>query len=250
MGKTAIEEAAESIQRVSLHIRGRSEDFKVWTCTYCKKSLRVLVMDYPDKAEGLCQACEEVNGRAERWSETLMRFGVPPRYSLKIPKDLALPPLVSEWQGDPWCVVFLGANGRGKTWAATALFGKQLLDPRWFTRGLFEGSREALWINVGWALDSIRQEISQEHSTMFKDLCTVGLLLLDDWGAMRETEYGRERMRLVIQHRYDWMLPTIVTTDRPLKEVEVRLASRMGQVGSDGVSRVVLLKGKDLRTER
>ncbi len=61
---------------------------------------------------------------------------------------------------------------------------------------------------------------------------------------MRQTEYGQERMRLVIEHRSVNSLPTIVTCDRPLEAVdsqgrevvEVRLASRMGKRSSDGRS--------------
>ena len=62
--------------------------------------------------------------------------------------------------------------------------------------------------------------------------------------AMRQTEYGRERMRLVIEHRSSHSLPTVITCDRPLEAVdsagqevvEVRLASRIAKRSSAGKS--------------
>jgi DNA replication protein DnaC len=97
----------------------------------------------------------------------------------------------------------------------------------------------------------MRSEISTGDARVFDSLCRARLLLLDDWGAMRETDYSLERMRLVIQHRYDHELATIVTSDRPLREVEPRLASRMGTRGSSGQSAIVQIRSDvDLRTGR
>jgi DNA replication protein DnaC len=98
----------------------------------------------------------------------------------------------------------------------------------------------------------MRQGITSEEGVpsrrrLFWRLCHAPLLLLDDWSSMRRTEFGEERMRLIIEHRYDRLLATVVTTDRPLGEVEARLASRMGERATSGRSGIVLVEGPDRR---
>lgn len=211
--------------------------------------------------EGLARPCDCTN----EWDVMLQLAGVPAEHR-SVSEDLHVPDEIDSWRGDPWCMVFLPRiekdgsvprpNGTGKTWLAVCLLGRWLRDDRRVKQGLGTGHdttvrgqeivriRSPRFVHVGWAVENMRREIGSGSSATMDALCSARLLVLDDWAAVRQTDYGRERMRLVIEHRSSCSLPTIVTCDRPLEAVdsegqevvEVRLASRMGKRSSDGRS--------------
>lgn len=45
------------------------------------------------------------------------------------------------------------------------------------------------------------------------DLCRAGLVVLDDFGREKPTEWATERLYVLINHRYNHRLPTIVTSN-------------------------------------
>ena len=197
------------------------------------------------------------------WEFILQRAGVPAEHRA-VPEDLPIPdPDIESWSGDPWCMVFLPRveddgsvprpNGTGKTWMAVRVLGLWIREGRstmHFQRvpssNVYVESKlgSPRFAHVGWAIESMRRDIGTGSTATMDGLCNSRLLVLDDWAAMRQTEYGQERMRLLIEHRSTNSLPTIVTCDRPLEAVdsagesvvEVRLASRMGKRAKDGRS--------------
>ncbi len=213
-----------------------------WTCAGCRRTADVR-SDYsgPD----LCRRCECRRRRRAEWGETLTMYGTPPRY--RVPEGLRIEPRLAAWRSDPWCVVFLGANGSGKTWGATSLFGHLLCEGVDFDTGL----AAPRWCDTSWAIEQVKREVSrdEDQSETFDLMRRSALLLLDDLGAMRETEYGAERIRLILNWRYSYQLPTIVTSDEDLEDCEPRLASRMGELSSAGESFVFELKDRDRRQE-
>ena len=60
-----------------------------------------------------------------------------------------------------------------------------------------------------------------------RELQAVPLLILDDIGAEKGSEWTRERLFALIDHRYREMLPMIVTSNVPLAQLEDRVASRL-----------------------
>ena len=69
--------------------------------------------------------------------------------------------------------------------------------------------------------------ILNDHAASFKDrneciarLCSVPLLILDDFGMERGTEYGLEQVYNVIDSRYRSGKPLIVTTNLTLEELQ------------------------------
>ncbi len=203
------------------------------------------------------------------WKFILQRAGVPAEHRA-VPEDLPIPDAdIENWSGDPWCMVFLPRiekdgsvprpNGTGKTWLAVRVLGLWIREGRGRTvrppktgrhtvlgaGGRIVGTKGSpRFAHVGWALENMRRDIGSGFDATMDALCSARLLVLDDWAAMRQTEYGQEMMRLLIEHRSTNALPTIVTCDRPLEAVdsddnavvEVRLASRMGKRSSDGRS--------------
>lgn len=75
------------------------------------------------------------------------------------------------------------------------------------------------------------------------------LLVLDDLGAEKVTEWVREQLYIVINQRYSDMKPTIITTNDSLEELEANVSQRT-------VSRImdmcdgILLTGEDFRKKR
>jgi DNA replication protein DnaC len=53
------------------------------------------------------------------------------------------------------------------------------------------------------------------------------LLVLDDLGAENSTDWVLEQLFLVINHRYEYMLPTIITTNCNGRELEQRIGRRI-----------------------
>lgn len=89
---------------------------------------------------------------------------------------------------------------------------------------------------------------STETSPM-KMIEQADLLILDDLGAERVTDWVREQLYLVINERYSQMKPTIITTNDSLEELEENVSQRT-------VSRImdmcdgILLTGEDFRKKR
>jgi len=209
---------------------------------------------------GTVQSAQPCDCRYE-WEFILQRAGVPAEHRA-VPEDLPIPdPDIESWSGDPWCMVFLPRveddgsvprpNGTGKTWMAVRVLGLWIREGRGpfqfdgpIRRGKLVGFGAPRFAQVGWAIESMRRDIGTGSTATMDALCNARLLVLDDWAAMRQTEYGQERMRLLVEHRSTNSLPTIVTCDRPLEAVdsqgeaavEIRLASRMGKRSSDGKS--------------
>lgn len=230
---------------------------RVISCLRCSVVVPLMYDDDPE-AGVLCRRCQTLAWRREHWEEMLVNHCAPDKMR-EIPVDLALPDFLSAWRGDPWCVAFVPAdpqrvpNGTGKTWMATRLWGDCLLrgvdSPPASHLERTPSAERAYWADVSWAVERMRRELSEPATVpTFDRLCESRLLLLDDLAAMRDTEWGRERIRLVVKARHNRIAPTIITSDRPVEEVEPRLASRIAERSSGRESFIVAAGGRDRRT--
>jgi DNA replication protein DnaC len=75
---------------------------------------------------------------------------------------------------------------------------------------------------------------------------TAGLLLLDDLGAAKTSEWTEEITYRLIDHRYTHCLPTIFTTNVPTAELREQLGDRVASRLAEMCSRVTLV-GADRR---
>ena len=66
----------------------------------------------------------------------------------------------------------------------------------------------------------------------------VPVLVLDDLGAERPTDFAREELALLVERRYGSLLPTIVTTNYRLGDLAVRLGHDDLTIGKRIVSRL------------
>ncbi|MCL2141029.1 MAG: ATP-binding protein [Dehalococcoidia bacterium] len=120
---------------------------------------------------------------------------------------------------DGW-LVFQGVTGCGKTHLAAAIVNFR-----------YQAEQQALFVVVPEILDHLRSTFSPDSKTtydqLFERIKTIPLLVLDDLGAQSATKWAQEKLYQVINYRYNAQLPTVVTTNLCLEELENRVSSRL-----------------------
>ena len=116
-------------------------------------------------------------------------------------------------------LLFQGRYGCGKTHLAAAIanFAVNLGIP-------------TLFITVPDLLDSLRISYSSRETSFeerFDQIRAAKLLILDDFGTQNATKWAQEKLFQIINFRYINKLPTVVTTNLPLNEIEERIQSRL-----------------------
>ncbi len=116
--------------------------------------------------------------------------------------------------------VLLGDPGAGKTHLAAAIAN-------------FASShgKQPLFVFVPDLLDHLRATFSpaseSRYDTLFETIRTVPLLVLDDLGTQNMTPWVREKLYQLFNYRYDAKLPTIITTDNAMDEIDKRIRVRL-----------------------
>lgn len=142
------------------------------------------------------------------WQEALQRARVPPAY-LEVPEDLALPPelaALARWAEDPveWSVTLFGPKGSGKTWRAVWLLGTVAC----------RGVRRCRFIDSVLWLQQLKEAIGTDRDgVVWNRAALADVLLLDDLGAERATEYQRDQINTLLRDRFNARRRTIVTTN-------------------------------------
>ncbi len=98
-----------------------------------------------------------------------------------------------------------------------------------------------LFLTVPDLLDALRNTFDSEDVTFeerFEQIRDAALLILDDFGTQSGTEWAREKLVQLLNHRYVNHLPTVVTTNLALEEIDGRMRSRL--LDSDLVTQVVI----------
>jgi DNA replication protein DnaC len=201
------------------------------------------------RREGHCPAC-----RYQNFLVTVTTF-LPPRFR----EPVSLPPKVAEWvtQGRHAQGLYLtGQVGTGKThtaWAAVAAWCRATeTEPH-------DGGRNEEWLGGGRfgptvvftrmtdLLDDLRP--GEDGRRRVRDCQSARLLVLDDIGAEKASEWTQERLYSIVDHRYANCLPLIVTSNLPPAKLEdqagERTASRLAEMCV-----VVPITGTDRRMPR
>jgi len=118
-------------------------------------------------------------------------------------------------------LVLSGGYGTGKTHLAAAIGNYRL-----------SSGDSPMFVVVPDLLDHLRATFSPNSQvsmdSMFDRVKNTYLLILDDLGTQSATPWAREKMYQLFNHRYAAELPTVITTSLPLKELDPRISSRMG----------------------
>jgi DNA replication protein DnaC len=180
-----------------------------------------------------CQESEIEAQRAERLRslsnlEHLSRM----TFESFIPTGYGLPPeqasnlrlafeLSQQFAEDPsgW-LVLLGSYGCGKTHLAAAV-----------ANYVIERGRAVLFIVVPDLLDHLRATFGPNSPVSFderfEDIRNAPLLILDDLGTQSGTSWAQEKLFQLINHRYNARLPSVITSNQRLEEIDLRIRSRM-----------------------
>ncbi len=112
-----------------------------------------------------------------------------------------------------------GAYGCGKTHLAAAIANHAV-----------QTGVPTLFITVPDLLDSLRFAYNDPETTFearFEDIRNARLLVMDDFGTQNATPWAQEKLFQIINYRYINKLPTVITTNLILDEIESRIRSRL-----------------------
>lgn len=137
-----------------------------------------------------------------------------------------------------------GAVDLGKTHLAVAICRY------WMGRGV-----PARYAYVPLLLEELREGYRQEgdmsYQAKLRFFCNVPLLVLDDLGVEKSSDFAREKLNTIIDYRYNQCLPLVVTLNVPIDKIpgdsEHRIASRLQRFPE---GRVVALEGEEYRLRK
>ncbi|MDD2233634.1 MAG: ATP-binding protein [Desulfitobacteriaceae bacterium] len=137
-------------------------------------------------------------------------------------------------------LLFTGPVGSGKTFLAASIANELMLN-----------DRQVLFLVVPDLLDELRAAYKSDINEfdLLDTARTVPVLILDDLGAHNYTDWTRNRLYSIINYRMNELLPTIITTNLSLDEMEdylgSRTTSRLVQM-----SRIFRLNTEDIRLRK
>ncbi len=137
-----------------------------------------------------------------------------------------------------WLII-QGGYGCGKTHLAAAIANRQIA-----------AGNKVIFITVPDLLDHLRTAFSPDAAdegsfiSRFEEVRHVPLLILDDLGIESPTPWAVEKLYQILNHRYNSRLPTVITTNHSLEEMQVRLRSRLQD---QDVSSVIVITAPDYR---
>ncbi len=150
--------------------------------------------------------------------------------------------LVKDLQGIEGSIVLIGKTGSGKTHLAISIFREAKVSD----------SRNGYFITVPELLLKIRSAFTpgstETEEDLIKRFAGYEILVLDDLGAEKTTEWSITTLYLILDRRSREMKRTIVTTNLTLQDIEktlgARIASRLAEM------RVIKLNMQDYRKNR
>lgn len=121
-------------------------------------------------------------------------------------------------------LVLLGGYGVGKTHLAAAIANYNIAL-----------GRPAMFVVVPDLLDHLRAAFGPSSEAGLDErleaIRTTPLLILDDLGAHHSTPWAQEKLFQILNYRYNSRLPTVITTNQRLEELDPRIASRLAELG-------------------
>ncbi len=143
-----------------------------------------------------------------------------------------------EFARDPhgW-LVLQGRCGCGKTHLAAAIANERI-----------RVGSHVLFAVVPDLLDHLRATFAPnspvQYDERFESVRTTEVLILDDLGTESATPWAQEKLFQIVNFRYNYRFPTVITTNRDLSSLDERIESR---IGDRVLSKIVEITAKDYR---
>ncbi len=114
-------------------------------------------------------------------------------------------------------LILVGPTGVGKTHLVAAIIHE-----------LAKMEEYVVFLYTADFLDEIRETYDDEYTgeDKFEMVRTATILVLDDLGTERMTDWAKEKITQLLNYRYNNLLPTIVTTNLSLDELRERIGER------------------------
>ena len=117
-------------------------------------------------------------------------------------------------------MLFTGTYGCGKTHLAAAIANHRI-----------ENDQSAVFVVVPDLLDHLRSTFGPSSEASYDDLFdevrNTAVLILDDLGVQVASPWTQEKMFQILNDRYNRQLPTVLTTNQRLEDLDQRLRSRL-----------------------
>lgn len=206
--------------------------------------------DHPHESLIYCGLCSsEIMGSGDmearaRWQARIRNAEAEERFPLRFKTAKADHPEVLEWlekwsNADAECpsLLLAGTVGVGKTWQAYGAL-----------RAAVTGTRPTTWIAVTSAdlYASLRPRAGHDTEAELERYRSAGLLLIDDLGAAKASEWVEETTYRVLNGRYEDMRPSIFTTNLPIPTLKEAIGDRIASRLAETCQRVVM-EGGDRR---
>ena len=134
-------------------------------------------------------------------------------------------------------LLLIGNYGCGKTHLAAAISNEAV-----------RRHIKTLFTIVPDLLDHLRASYAPDSPVRYDEriegVRTVYLLILDDLGTENASPWAGEKLYQIINYRYNYRLPTVITTNRDLDQIDARIRSR---IVDRNLCRRTLIKAKDYR---
>ena len=136
-------------------------------------------------------------------------------------------------------LVLQGTYGCGKTHLAAAVANQVIL------RGV-----ATLFLTVPDLLDWLRYAYGDNATSFedrFEEIRNIDFLVLDDLGTQNTTPWAQEKLFQIVDYRYLRRLPTVITTNLDLDQIDPRIRSRLLD---SALVTMVNIKAPDYRSEK
>lgn len=223
-------------QSTSLARRSAADDNPCPICGGTGYTVPDLPVSHPDFGKALPCRCREQD-RIERRLRSLQRMGtldalqrhtfetfIPEPTHLSQEKAFNLRRAFETCryyaeEPEGW-LLLTGTYGCGKTHLAAAIANARI-----------DLGQPVLFMVVPDLLDHLRGAFNPNsdvtYDELFEQLRSTSLLVLDDLGAQSSTPWAQEKLFQLLNHRYNAQLPTVITTNQRLEDLEPRLRSRL-----------------------